>query len=94
MESILVTGAKGQLGTALHNISGCFAGFEMYFTDIDTLDILDMSCIESAIASWRVGTVINCAAYTAVDRAEDDVDRCMRVNCDAVRNIGEAAAAA
>jgi dTDP-4-dehydrorhamnose reductase len=94
MESILVTGSKGQLGTALYNVSGCFAGFQMYFTDIDTLDILDKSCIESVIAAQRVGTVINCAAYTAVDRAEDDAERCMRVNCDAVRNIGEAAAAA
>jgi dTDP-4-dehydrorhamnose reductase len=94
MESILVTGSKGQLGTALQNISGRFAGFKMYFTDIDTLDISDKSCITSVIESQRIGTVINCAAYTAVDRAEDERDACMRVNRDAVRNIGEATAAA
>ncbi|MDR0698607.1 MAG: dTDP-4-dehydrorhamnose reductase [Tannerella sp.] len=92
MESILVTGSKGQLGTALYNISGCFAGFKMYFADVDTLDILNKSSVESVIESRRIGVVINCAAYTAVDKAEDDADMCMRVNCEAVRNIGEVAA--
>lgn len=92
MESILVTGSKGQLGCALQSISGRFAGFKLHFTDVDTLDILDRSSVGSVIESLRAGVIVNCAAYTAVDRAEDDADRCMRVNCEAVRNIGEAAA--
>ncbi|MDR2774439.1 MAG: dTDP-4-dehydrorhamnose reductase [Tannerella sp.] len=92
MESILVTGSKGQLGTALYNISGSFAGFKLHFADVDTLDILDKSSVGSVIESLRIGVVVNCAAYTAVDRAEDDADTCMQVNCEAVRNIGEIAA--
>jgi dTDP-4-dehydrorhamnose reductase len=94
MKSILVTGSNGQLGTALHNISGRFAGFKFHFTDIDTLDMLDRPAVGEAVESLRIDAVINCAAYTAVDRAEDDADACMRVNRDAVRNIGEAAASA
>jgi dTDP-4-dehydrorhamnose reductase len=89
--SVLVTGANGQLGMALRTGSGNFEGIKLYFTDVDTLDILDKPAVESYIRSCGIDTVVNCAAYTAVDRAEDDAERCMRINCDAVRNIGEVA---
>jgi dTDP-4-dehydrorhamnose reductase len=92
MRTILVTGAKGQLGVALYNMSDCFTGFKLHFTDVDTLDISDKSSVESVIKLLHTGLVINCAAYTAVDKAEDDADTCMQVNCEAVRNIGEVAA--
>ncbi|MDR1222977.1 MAG: dTDP-4-dehydrorhamnose reductase [Tannerella sp.] len=92
MNSVLITGANGQLGMALRAGSECFEGFKLYFTDIDTLDILDKPAVESYIKSSGIDTVVNCAAYTAVDKAEDDAERCIRINCDAVRNIGEVAA--
>ena len=92
MNSVLITGANGQLGMALRTVSECFEGFKLYFTDVDTLDISDQSAVESYIKSSGIGAVVNCAAYTAVDKAEDDVELCMRINCDAVRNIGEVAA--
>ncbi|MDR2915328.1 MAG: dTDP-4-dehydrorhamnose reductase [Tannerella sp.] len=92
MESVLVTGANGQLGVALRNISDRFDGFKFYFTDVDTLDICDKLQVNDFIKSHGIGCVVNCAAYTAVDKAEDDEETCMRVNCDAIRNIGEVAA--
>ena len=92
MKSVLVTGAKGQLGVALHNISESFSGFEFYFTDVDTLDICNKTDVEAFVKSHNIDAIVNCAAYTAVDKAEDDIDLCMRINCDAVRNLGEAAA--
>jgi dTDP-4-dehydrorhamnose reductase len=91
MKSILITGANGQLGTALRNMADAFDGCTLHFTDVDTLDICDRSQVECFMKSRSVDTVVNCAAYTAVDRAEDDPDTCTRINCDAVRNVGEAA---
>ncbi|MDR0744242.1 MAG: dTDP-4-dehydrorhamnose reductase [Tannerella sp.] len=92
MNAVLVTGANGRLGTALRAISEDFENIRIHFTDVDTLDILDKSAVESYMKSFGIGTVVNCAAYTAVDGAEDDAERCMRINRDAVRHIGEAAA--
>ncbi|MDR0574790.1 MAG: dTDP-4-dehydrorhamnose reductase [Tannerella sp.] len=92
MESVLITGANGQLGAALRTVSDRFDGFEFYFTDVDALDICDKSQVRDFMKSYRIDYVVNCAAYTAVDKAEDDEETCMRINCDAVRNIGELAA--
>ena len=66
-------------------------GFKFHFTDIDTLDICDKSQVEAFMKMHNIEIIINCAAYTAVDKAEDDAEKCMQINCDAVRNIGEAA---
>ncbi|MDR0393701.1 MAG: dTDP-4-dehydrorhamnose reductase [Tannerella sp.] len=92
MNSVLVTGANGQLGHALRTISGHFESFRLHFTDVDTLDISDKPAVAAYVKSFGIGAIINCAAYTAVDKAEDDAELCMRINCDAVRNIGEVAA--
>ena len=94
MKSILVTGANGQLGVALQRISDSLISFKFYFTDVDTLDICDKARIEEIIKARNIDVIVNCAAYTAVDKAEDDMELCTRINRDAVRNIGEAAASA
>lgn len=91
MKSVLVTGANGQLGIALRKISNGLNGFEFHFTDVDTLDICDKSQLKAFVKSNDIDVIVNCAAYTAVDKAEDDVDLCMRINRDAVRHIGEVA---
>jgi dTDP-4-dehydrorhamnose reductase len=93
MKSVVITGANGQLGGALRKVLDGIEGVKTYFTDVDTLDICDMQQVENFFHSHQIGTVVNCAAYTAVDRAEEDVDACMRINCDAVRTIGTLAAA-
>lgn len=92
MGPILVTGANGQLGVALQHVAEGLDGFAWRFTDIDTLDICDKRQLDDFVRMHGVSTIVNCAAYTAVDKAEDDVARCMQINRDAVRNIGEAAA--
>jgi dTDP-4-dehydrorhamnose reductase len=92
MRSILVTGANGQLGVALRNIQGSFDGFELYFTDVEDLDICEKAQIDAFVSSHRIDAIVNCAAYTAVDKAEEEAELCMRINRDAVHNIGEAAA--
>jgi dTDP-4-dehydrorhamnose reductase len=92
MNSVLITGANGQLGMALRAVSGSFNGIKWYFTDVDTLDIRDRTAVGSYIRSSGIDTVVNCAAYTAVDKAEEDVERCMQINRDAVYNIGAVAA--
>ena len=94
MESVLVTGANGQLGTALRRLSDRLSSFTFYFTDIDTLDICEPSQLAAFVKEHKISSIVNCAAYTAVDRAEDDIEACYRINRDAVRAIGVVAASA
>lgn len=94
MQSVLVTGANGQLGVALQKVTDGMNGFSFYFTDVDTLDICDRSQINDFVRRHHIGTIVNCAAYTAVDRAEAEPEMCARLNRDAVRSIGETASSA
>jgi dTDP-4-dehydrorhamnose reductase len=89
--SILITGAKGQLGSELLELIPLYPQYRFFPTDIDTLDLCDKEAIESFIEKNRIDYVVNCAAYTAVDKAEDETALCYRINCDAVRNLAEAA---
>ena len=91
IRSILITGAKGQLGSELQELIPLYPQYRFFPTDIDTLDLCDKEAVESFLADNRIGYIINCAAYTAVDKAEDDSDLCYRINCDAVQNLAEAA---
>ncbi|MDR2149176.1 MAG: dTDP-4-dehydrorhamnose reductase [Tannerella sp.] len=92
MESILITGANGQLGNALQNICRNDNPYFFHFTDIQELDICDKGELNDFVKARNVRLIVNCAAYTAVDRAEDEPDLCFKINRDAVRNIGEVAA--
>ena len=90
--SILITGANGQLGNCLRDLAADFQDqYNFYHTDIDTLDITDVSQIESFVQEHPVDIIINAAAYTAVDKAEDDQEAAYRINRDAVRNLAEVA---
>ncbi|MDR2473152.1 MAG: dTDP-4-dehydrorhamnose reductase [Tannerella sp.] len=89
MKNILITGSYGQLGTALRNIMPDIA--DVFFTDADTLDICNRAAILDFARAHAIHYIINCAAYTAVDKAEDDAETCNRINHLAVRNIGEVA---
>ena len=93
MKIILVTGANGQLGSSLRRLSAGYAGFTFLFTDVDTLDICDAEAVQAFVSANRVDYILNCAAYTAVDKAEDNAELCMRINRDAVKNLGDAARA-
>lgn len=92
LKNILVTGSNGQLGSEIKRLEKKYEDkFRFYFTDVDTLDITSQASIEKYISDNDIAYIINCAAYTAVDKAEDDVELCYKINRDAVRNIGMAA---
>ncbi|MDR0836404.1 MAG: dTDP-4-dehydrorhamnose reductase [Tannerella sp.] len=92
MKSILITGCYGQLGQALKNICSDNEEIKYFFTDVDSLDITSKEDVGKFVKSNKVSCIVNCAAYTAVDKAEDDRELCYKINRDAVRYIGEVAA--
>lgn len=91
MANILVTGANGQLGSELRKI-GFTALDEVFYTDVAELDITDYGAVEHFIRENEIDTIINCAAYTAVDRAEEEPDLAAKINTEAVANLAKAAA--
>ena len=90
---LLITGAYGQLGNEMRVALERYPHLESIFTDVDTLDITDKNAVDAFVALHKPNVLINCAAYTAVDKAEDDLALCYKINCDAVRNLGEVAQA-
>lgn len=92
MTTILITGSNGQLGSEMQQASKRYNSFNYLFTDVAELDICDKAALEAYVLENNVNIIVNCAAYTAVDKAEDDQELCYKINRDAVRNIGEVAA--
>lgn len=92
--NILVTGSNGQLGSEMRVLSAQHTNYSYFFTDVQELDICDLSALRAFVAANKINAIVNCAAYTAVDKAEDDVELCFRINRDAVRNIGVVASEA
>ena len=78
--NILVTGCKGQLGTELQKIADRDHQHRWVFTDVDTLDICDKEAVEQCFADHQTDACINCAAYTAVDKAEDEPELAEKIN--------------
>jgi len=91
MQNILITGSNGQLGNEIRAISENYPNFQYFFTDVDELDITDKEQIRRFVAENDIHFVINCAAYTAVDKAEDDEKMAYLINAEAVKNIAEIA---
>lgn len=87
--NILVTGCYGQLGTELQKVAVDNCAHQWFFTDIDTLDICDLNAVERYFAANGIEVCINCAAYTAVDKAEDEPDLAAKVNTEAPQNLAE-----
>lgn len=83
---VLVTGAKGQLGTDLMNELEK-RGIESVGVDVQEMDITDGEACMRVISESKADAVIHCAAYTAVDAAEDNVDLCRRINGEGTRNV-------
>lgn len=91
MQTILVTGCNGQLGNEMQEAAKRFPSFQYIYTDVAELDICDKNTLDAFVKENGVNIIVNCAAYTAVDKAEDDIELCYKINRDAVRNIGEVA---
>ncbi|MBA4411243.1 MAG: dTDP-4-dehydrorhamnose reductase [Odoribacter sp.] len=86
---VLVTGANGQLGSEIRIISGSFPEIEFAFTDVDELDITNPWKVADYLASFKPAFLINCAAYTAVDKAETDISTATLLNATAVGILAE-----
>ena len=86
---VLVTGAKGQLGRDLMNELER-QGLEGIGVDVEEMDITDPEKCRSVIGRAGADAVIHCAAYTAVDAAEDQAELCRRINGEGTRNVAEA----
>ena len=87
---ILVTGANGQLGSEMCRL-GALSPNEYIFTDVAELDITDKVAVMAFVEEHKVDIIVNCAAYTNVDKAEDDEATAELINATAVRNLAEAA---
>lgn len=94
MYNLLITGCNGQLGNELQQLAAKYEGkYRFFFTDKEDLDITDRRAVESFVEERAINIVINCAAYTAVDRAESDVELCDLLNHIAPEYLAEAIAA-
>jgi len=89
---IAVFGANGQLGRSIESISSNYPKHNFIFTDIDELNLMYASDIEEFVSYNNPDVFINCAAYTAVDMAEQDVVAAMDINGRAVSNLAKIAA--
>ena len=85
---VLVTGVKGQLGhDVMNELAG--RGIEGFGVDVEEMDITDKEACERVITGAKPDAVIHCAAYTAVDAAEDNLELCRKVNAEGTRNIAK-----
>jgi len=90
--NILVTGSNGQLGSEIKDIAANYTSFSFYFTDSIELDICNSTELEHYIKENKIQATINCAAYTAVDKAEQDAEIAEKVNSEGVLNLVNAVA--
>lgn len=88
---ILVTGANGQLGRELRNVLESEIPGQSIYTDVSELDLTDSKAVDLFFKQNEISHVVNCAAYTAVDRAEEEKLECASININAVKNLAIAA---
>lgn len=88
MKKILVTGAKGMLG---HDLCPTLedAGFETVETDVDNLDITDLKQVEEVLNAEKPDAVVHCAAYTNVNKAEEEKDLAIKINGEGTENLAK-----
>ena len=93
MKNILITGANGQLGNEMRVLSAEYPEYAYFFTDVAELDICDEQAVMEFVQANDIHVIVNCAAYTAVDKAEENVELCTKLNADAVGYLAKAAEA-
>ncbi|PSL47264.1 dTDP-4-dehydrorhamnose reductase [Chitinophaga niastensis] len=89
MKNILVTGGNGQLGQALQKVAAAYPQFNLLYTDYQDLDITDADALTAYFAAQQIDACINCAAYTAVDKAEEEEEKAFLLNFQAVLSLAE-----
>jgi len=91
MNNVLVTGGNGQLGSELKELATKHTNYQFIFTDVENLDICDHKAVLTFIEKNNINTIINCAAYTAVDKAEEQSELADKINHLAVANFAQIA---
>ncbi|MCF6182117.1 dTDP-4-dehydrorhamnose reductase [Lutibacter sp.] len=91
MTNILITGANGQLGLTFKNIQKKYTNYNIFFAEKKILDITNLEKIEKYLVKNQIDAIINCAAYTQVDKAEDEIELADKINYTAVKYLAELA---
>jgi len=89
MATILVTGSKGQVGNEIQYLDKSFSNLNFIYVDVDDLDITDPAAVVDFFRANKIDYCINCAAYTAVDKAESSKEVAYAVNVTGVRNLAQ-----
>lgn len=87
MPKILITGANGQLGSEFRSLAPSYPGWHFTFTDIGELDVTNLNSLSTFVAGGRFDVLVNCAGYTAVDKAEAEPEKALLLNATAAGNI-------
>ena len=87
---VLITGSNGQLGSEIKELASDYENLECIFKDLPGLDICDTDALNTFIIDQHINVVINCAAYTAVDKAEEEALIAQKVNSEGVLNLANA----
>ena len=88
--NILITGCNGQLGNEMQLLESEYPQHCWYNTDVAELDITDHQAIETFVEEHQIDGIVNCAAYTAVDKAEDNEELCQKLNAEAPAYLAHA----
>ena len=86
---ILILGSKGQLGSEIKELAPLYKNIDFTFTDIEELDITNEASLKSFFGKNKFNCIVNCAAYTAVDKAETDKTQAVKLNVTAVKLLSE-----
>ena len=90
--NILITGANGQLGNEMRILSAQHTQHTYFFTDVAELDITLLEAVQQFVSENAIDVIVNCAAYTNVDKAESDEELAYAINAKAVENLGRSVA--
>ena len=88
--NILVTGCNGQLGNEIQLLEREYPQHQWFNTDVQELDITDVNAIRQFVLEHQIDGIINCAAYTAVDKAEEQEELCTKLNAEAPAYLASA----
>jgi len=88
--NILITGSNGQLGTEMRDLSVMHTAHTYFFTDVQELDITNRESVHAFVRANHIDIIVNCAAYTNVDKAEEDEQTAFLINATAVENLATA----
>ena len=89
--NILITGSNGQLGNEIKDRASQFGNWNFIYKDLPELDITDYNKLEKLTSELSIDTIINCAAYTAVDLAESNQEIAYKVNAEGAKNLAKLA---